>query len=499
MFTRILNWLKGVMAKMLNTRDGAKVAGGVPIAVSSEMATAIQRWRDEYIGRAYWLSKNPQSLKLPALIASEMATLVTLEAKITVSGSPRADWLMQQFEPVLTNLRTNVEYACAMGGIVMKPYRDGDNIAVDYIHADDFYPVAFNSRGEITSALFVERKTAGQVVYSRVEHHIIEDGHYTIRNRCYRGYSADDVGTEVSLSEVDEWRDIEPETGIEGIDFPLFAYFRIPLGNSVDPKSPLGVSVYSKAEDNIKEADFQYQRLLWEFKGGELAIDVSEDALCHDARNQPIYPEGKERLFRKNELQVNANGSTGKGVFDVFSPTLRDASYKAGLNTILAKIEDQTGLARGTLSDLVNDARTATEIKMNRQRTYATVTAIQISLQGALEALVKAMDTTASLYAMQPMGTFNLSCVWDDSVITDADTERVLDMQEIRDGIMQKWEYRVKWYGEDEATAKLMTQEPMTDDEIMGFDKSTKGNQSSKGEQDERPEKTDKNGGNNHG
>lgn len=468
MFSRIISWLKGVMAKMLNVRDGSKIAGGVPIAVSSVMADAIQRWHDEYIGQAYWLNCNRQSLKLPALIASEMATLVTLEAKITVSGSARADWLMEQLKPVLTNLHTNVEYACAMGGIVMKPYPDGDKVAIDYIHADDFYPVAFNSRGEITSALFVERKTIGQVVYSRVEHHNITDNGYSITNKCYKGYSADDIGTEVSLTEVDEWRDIDPQTNIEHINYPLFSYFRIPLGNSIDPKSPLGVSVYAKAEDNIKEADYQYQRLLWEYQGGELAIDASEDVFDVDKFGKAILPTGKERLYRKNALSANGQG---KGIFDVFSPTLRDASYKSGLNTILAKIEDQTGLARGTISDPTQDVRTATEIKMNRQRTYATVTAIQTSLQDALESLVRAMDAVATLYMLNPIGSYTVSCIWDDSVITDAETERVRDMQEVRDGIMQKWEYRVKWYGEDEATAKTMTQEPMTDDEIMGFHK----------------------------
>lgn len=467
MFARIISWLKGVMARMLSVRDGSKAAGGVPIAVSSEMANAIQRWRDEYIGKAYWLSRNPQSLKLPSLIASEMATLVTLEAKVTVSGSSRADWLMQQLKPVLTNLHTNVEYACAMGGIVMKPYPDGDRIAIDYIHADDFYPVAFNSRGEITSALFVERKVVGQTVYSRVEHHTIRDDGYTIVNRCYKGYSQDDIGTEVPLTEVDEWRDIVPQATIENVDFPLFAYFRIPLGNSIDPKSPLGVSVYAKAEDNIKEADIQYQRLLWEFEGGELAIDASEDVFEMDKFGRAIMPTGKERLYRKNALDANHQG---KGVFDVFSPALRDASYISGLNTILEKIEDQTGLARGTLAKSPSQqALTATEIKMNRQRTYATVTAIQVALQEALEALVRAMDATATLYDLCSEGRCTVSCIWDDSVVTDADTERVRDMQEIRDGIMQKWEYRVKWYGEDEATAKAMTQEPMTDDEIMGF------------------------------
>ena len=36
---------------------------------------------------------------------------------------------------------------------------------------------------------------------------------------------------------------------------------------------------------------------------------------------------------------------------------------------------------------------------------------------------------------------------------------------------MQKWEYRVKWYGEseEEAKARLADGEP-TDDELMGFE-----------------------------
>ena len=34
---------------------------------------------------------------------------------------------------------------------------------------------------------------------------------------------------------------------------------------------------------------------------------------------------------------------------------------------------------------------------------------------------------------------------------------------------MLKWEYRMKWYGEDEATAKKMVGENRTDGEWMGF------------------------------
>lgn len=470
MLARILTWLKGVTTKMLNARTDTRISGGALIAVSSEMAEAIQRWHDEYTGNAYWLTKNRQSLQLPAQIASEIATLVTLEGSVTISGSPRADWLMEQLQPVMENLHTNVEYACAMGGIVMKPYPDDGRIAVDYVHVDDFYPIAFNSRREITSAVFVERKRIADTVYSRVEYHQINGTTCTITNDCYRGYSEEDLGQQVPLTEVDEWKDIEPTSTIENMPFPMFSYFRIPLGNTIDPKSPLGVSVFAKAEENIKEADFQYQRFLWEFEGGELAIEASDDLFDLDEKGRPIIPVGKERLYRPNRLDA---ASSSQAVYNIFSPELRDNSLINGLNEILSKIEDKTGLARGTISDRVREVRTATEIKFSRQRTYATVTAIQSSLGRAIKNLVQAMDAIATLYNLAPAGEYEVICKWDDSVVTDSETERVRDMQEVRDGLMKPWEYRVKWYGEDKATAQRMIQEgePLTDEELLGFDK----------------------------
>lgn len=38
-------------------------------------------------------------------------------------------------------------------------------------------------------------------------------------------------------------------------------------------------------------------------------------------------------------------------------------------------------------------------------------------------------------------------------------------MQEVRDGLMQKWEYRVKWYGETEQEAKKVLSEDEKDEE----------------------------------
>ena len=47
------------------------------------------------------------------------------------------------------------------------------------------------------------------------------------------------------------------------------------------------------------------------------------------------------------------------------------------------------------------------------------------------------------------------------------------DAQDMRDGVMPKWEYRMKWYGdtEDEARAIISgIEDGESDDKLMGFE-----------------------------
>lgn len=65
-----------------------------------------------------------------------------------------------------------------------------------------------------------------------------------------------------------------------------------------------------------------------------------------------------------------------------------------------------------------------------------------------------------------------MSFSWDDSILIDAEAERERDRQDVRDGLMRDWEYRMKWYGETKEKAQeILSEGPeaLTDDEIMGF------------------------------
>lgn len=65
-----------------------------------------------------------------------------------------------------------------------------------------------------------------------------------------------------------------------------------------------------------------------------------------------------------------------------------------------------------------------------------------------------------------------IEIVFDKSVIIDENAEREQDRQDMRDGIMPKWEYRMKWYGDTENDAKGIISEinkSLSDDDLMGF------------------------------
>lgn len=47
---------------------------------------------------------------------------------------------------------------------------------------------------------------------------------------------------------------------------------------------------------------------------------------------------------------------------------------------------------------------------------------------------------------------------FDDSIVEDVGAEKQCFLQEIRDRVRQPWEYRVRFFGEDEETAKAMVQ-----------------------------------------
>ena len=123
------------------------------------------------------------------------------------------------------------------------------------------------------------------------------------------------------------------------------------------------------------------------------------------------------------------------------------------------RIEDVTGLSRGTLSDAAAEARTATELKILKQRSYQTNADIQQAIEDALRDVVYAMNAYCDLYEITPPGEYDVNFEWDDSIIVDVDMELNKRMTLLQNGLTSKLELRMWYFGETERQAREALQQ----------------------------------------
>ena len=445
MFEKIKEWFLRGIDKML-VKSTVEEALKVKTAVSDEMDKAMDLWLKIYTNNAPWISKEVPSLQLGASIAEEFARLITLEMKSEVTGSKRAEFINEEYQKVLEDLKSELGLFNAVGGGFFKPFVKGDKFYIDYIPQTDCKPLKFDSAGNITSIVFSSQIVKGEKRYTRLETHTLNGTDYIVENKVYVSeiYNTS-LGRQTSLKEISEWSDLEEKTIIQNIKMPLFAYYKVPLSNNIDPKSCLGPSVYHKAVDSIRKADIQASRLDYEYESAERSIYADVNAL-----------KNENGTAKRNKVVKTLD--TGEDQFyKEFSPSLRDEGFIRGQNKNKQEIEFQCNLAYGTISDPRKDEKTTVEINSSKQRSYSSVSQMQHSLERALKHLVYILDVYCDLYELIPTGEYEVSSEWDDSIIVDAESEQRIIMLEVDKRLMSKKEYLMRRYGltEEQAIEKL--------------------------------------------
>lgn len=419
---------------------------GKDIAFSDKMIYAIDDWNKMLNGEADWITGSVVSLGIEAGICREFADCALVEMETNVSNE-RLDKIYQKN---ITGLNENLQDGLALGSFALKPLGGG---AAEFVTADKIIPISFADDGKPNDIAFLTVRKVGDVDYfTRFERHYFLNGNLTIENKCFHSQTEKDIGLPCSLEAVEEWENIEPgPITYPGMNRMDFGYYRNPIKNKVDG-SACGVSLYDSAVELIKKTDIQGARLDWEFESGERAIHADSRALKQDkATGKYKIPKAKERLYRGLNLEAGKD----QELFKEYSPEMRDESFKRGLEEYKREIEFSVGLAYGDLSDAQEVAKTATEIKTSKSRKYNRVTAIQNNLYDCLEDFVAGL----AFYNSMLNSGYEFSCKFNDSILTDEETERQQDRQDVSMGIMSHLEYRMKWYNEDEATAKKMLPE----------------------------------------
>jgi len=426
--------------------------------VSDNMISNIEEWEDMYCDNPHWECES--ILGTPQTICQTLSSQILTEAKIEVTGeSEKAIFVREQIEKhLLPRLKEQLEKGMAVGGIVFRPYISNGGINIDFCRQGQFLILAFDDDGNVTDIAFGEQIQNGKVTYTRVERQTLDGDNVIIENKAYKGKGRN-LGKEIPLSTVDKWADIDPKVVQEGIEGTCFGYYRTPLANNIDIDSPVGISIFSPAKALIKKVDEQFDRLDWEYEGGQLAVDVSEDAILPQSEltDQIKVEQTKKRLYHKMDFQ-------DIDTWKAYNPSLRDSNYNDGLDNYLMRIEDKIGMERGALSKVDSVARTATEIITLKERRYHTLVDNQEALENALQDMFKAVSYLAEKY-YDVEGGCKLVINWNDSILEDYQTELDRHQQRIDMGIEDKIEARMWAFGEDRKDAEkaLENMDALTD------------------------------------
>lgn len=335
-------------------------------------------------------------------------------------------------------------------------------IRIDYLTAHNIIPLTIR-RGQVIEAAFASEVLEKGKRFVYLEVHELTDKGYRITNRYFSEDS--NVLTEKSLP-----AGILPEVNT-GSDIPLFAIFSPNIVNTFPNTNGLGMSIFAHAIDNLKGVDMAFNNFCRDFKLGGKKIFYSDSLIRMDADGNRVTPDDTmQQLFSVvGELPLREDGKNS--LMTEYNPDLRVQDNKDGIQAHLDYLSFKVGF--GTKHYQFNGGQievTATQYVGDKQELIQNAAKHYIVIEKALKQLVRAILWAGKGILGQPVNpNAEVTVQFEDGYIIDKEAEKQRFLQEIRDGVRQKWEYRVKYFGETEEKAKAMVAQEPSDDDLMGF------------------------------
>lgn len=397
-------------------------------AISYSMLAAILEWDREY---------RLMPTQLMKIICKEASKLALTDYKIELIDTSGPEDEIKLVEDsvhrLVSQLPQFLECGIALGGLMFKPSQYGISI----ISPLNFVPISYNSAGDITAAIFVEYSRKGEMNYTKLEYHHWLGTDYCVDTKVYKSRNPFELGFNISPIEVPEWAHIDTQVTISNLKSPLFKYFRMPGANSVEPRSPLGISIAAAAFEYLKSFQNTYEGFKMDMETTRKVIFVSNTALLAGERKPKGIPEGPA-IFTRNPIPnlivgVNSGPNGVEQQIKEFNPSCNVKDFKVALQLILNMVALSCGFSAGFLLFDNRHIQTATQVESEDQQTVSTIMSIRDALNTAVEGAVKSLVDFLALYSHSSV-QFKLNFYARDLTATPyADRERVVQL--VRDGL----------------------------------------------------------------
>ena len=342
--------------------------------VSAASGNDIAAWQDIYNGGGEWRytrkgglnggMRRVASLGAAKALCAELSRLCFTEGTELVCADRETQRFLEKTlddNGFYERFSDFLEKAFALGGGVIKVYRDDSGVRLDFITADCFVPTKWDSRGFYGGA-FGSSIIENDKSYVLAETQEITDNGLVIENRLLN-----ENGREIELSEL--YPRMREKTVIKGLTKPLFVYFGTGAGKNRQCP-PLGASIFADSVDILKAIDTVFDSLTREFILGRKRIIVPSYAVRGE------YDENGDlkRYFNVNDEVFEAFSTSDTDELKITDNTaaLRVTEHVEALSELLDLLCMQAGLSEGALSFKSGTLRTATEVISRNSRTYRT-------------------------------------------------------------------------------------------------------------------------------
>lgn len=448
--------------------------------VDSKFYSLIDVWKSWYDGEVkdfhsytVWngieeLECHRYSVNMGKKVCEDWANLLMNErVNITLEGKKEQEFV----DTILANNNWEVkanesqERKAAVGTIAYVPIveemgvdpdtaevKDTGKIHINYVTAANIYPLTWDN-GIIRECAFVSRKRVDDREYTYIQVHRLNGGEYDIENHLY---DAD----EVPLTSVRGFETISPVVHT-GSDKPQFVIDRLNIANS-DEENPMGVAVFAYAIDQLKSIDITYDSYVNEFVLGKKRIVVQPEA-TKDINGRPVFDK-RETVYYVLPEDRAADGN----ILQQVDMTLRTAEFNTGMQDMLNVLSSKCGFGENHYKFDQTSIATATQVISENSTMFNTIRKHEIILREAITNLCRTLLRMGNRYMGAELDeNIEISIDFDDSIIEDKQADFNRDKIMLDSGIMNDWEFRMRWMNEDEATAKaaLPKMQDMTTEE----------------------------------
>ncbi len=241
-----------------------------------------------------------------------------------------------------------------------------------------------------------------------------------------------------------------------GCPFPTFGIVKPAVTNTRVDMSPYGQSVFADAVDAVQAVDLTFDALVSEIDVSKMRVFLSDVLFDREKTGDKTI----SIPFGKTDCTVFRKVMSTEDTIQEFAPALRTSSQAEAFRVALQMLGDLTGfgISYFDMDDSRGFVRTATEVSSDNSALMRNIRRHENALEGAITNIARAVMSVSRGFGEQIPGEGSVHVQYDDSIVQDVAAEKAQDMAEV--GItLNAWEYRMKWLGEDEATARARAAE----------------------------------------